>query len=260
MPPVEKYPVGAPCWADLWTSDVDGSRSFYSELFGWEAQEPSEEFGGYFMFNLHGTPIAGGMGDMGDIKADNRWKIYLSTDDIAKASSDIVEHGGQSFAPPMPVADLGLQTVFADPNGAPLGAWQAGTFPGFTSLNEPGAPSWFELITRNYVGALNFYRSVFAWKTEVMSDTDDFRYSTVRDPGSSSELAGVLDASGILPEGIESHWLIYWDVEDVDASVARVQEFGGSLLDGPQDTPYGRIAAVSDPCGAQFKIRVPPGQ
>ena len=27
---------GSPCWADLWTSDVEGSRRFYSELFGWE--------------------------------------------------------------------------------------------------------------------------------------------------------------------------------------------------------------------------------
>ena len=39
----EHAPVGAPCWADLWTSDVEGSRRFYSELFGWEAAEPSEE-------------------------------------------------------------------------------------------------------------------------------------------------------------------------------------------------------------------------
>ncbi len=50
MPGVDHFSVGAPCWADLWTSDVEGSRAFYSALFGWEAEEPSEEFGGYFMF------------------------------------------------------------------------------------------------------------------------------------------------------------------------------------------------------------------
>ncbi len=78
----DRAPLGAPCWTDLFTSDVEGSRKFYSELFGWEALEPSPEFGGYFMFSLNGKEVAGGMGDMGDIKANNAWKVYLQTDDI----------------------------------------------------------------------------------------------------------------------------------------------------------------------------------
>ncbi len=59
-------PLGAACWTDLWTSDVDGSRAFYSQLFDWQAEDPSPEFGGYFMFTRQGVPVAGGMGDMGD--------------------------------------------------------------------------------------------------------------------------------------------------------------------------------------------------
>jgi hypothetical protein len=51
-------PAGAPCWADLWTTDAVGSRRFYSELFGWEALEPSPEFGGYWMFSRDGAPVA----------------------------------------------------------------------------------------------------------------------------------------------------------------------------------------------------------
>jgi predicted enzyme related to lactoylglutathione lyase len=39
---------------DLWTSDVEGSRQFYSDLFGWFAAEPSEEFAGYWMFLREG--------------------------------------------------------------------------------------------------------------------------------------------------------------------------------------------------------------
>ena len=51
-------PAGAPCWTDLWTSDVEGSRRFYADVFGWQAEEPSEEFGGYFMFTRDGAPVA----------------------------------------------------------------------------------------------------------------------------------------------------------------------------------------------------------
>src|SRR5271165_609048 len=84
MPTRDSAPVGSPCWTDLWTSDVEGSRRFYSELFGWEAEAPNPDFGGYFMFTRNGVPTAGAMGDMGDMAADNSWKIYLTSDDITK--------------------------------------------------------------------------------------------------------------------------------------------------------------------------------
>jgi len=257
MAAIESFPVGAPCWADLWTSDVEGSRAFYAELFDWEAQEASEEFGGYFMFTRDGAPIAGGMGDMGDMKADNTWKVYLSTNDIATAATELVLRGGTLIAPPTPVADLGWNSVFIDPSGAHLGAWQPVTFPGFSATNEPGAPSWFELMTRDYTTALDFYRAVFSWRTEVEGDTDDFRYSTVRDPSSDAQIAGVMDASSFLSDGVGPHWSIYWDVEDVDTSVATVKALGGTLLEGPFDMPSGRIASVADPSGATFKLRTP---
>jgi hypothetical protein len=259
MPNIDHFSVGAPCWVDLWTSDVEGSRAFYAQLFGWEAMEPSEEFGGYFMFHRDGLPIAGGMGDMGpDMPANDTWKIYLSTDDIAGVAASLGAHGAEVQAPPMSVADLGQNMVFVDPTGAHLGAWQPGTFPGCSSLNEHGAPSWFELFTRDFAGALDFYRSVFSWKTEIEGDTDEFRYATLRDPDSGDQLAGVMDASAFLPEDVPAHWSVYWDVESVDAAVSRVNTLGGALVDGPTDTPYGRMATVTDPAGAMFKLRTPP--
>ena len=61
MPTRTSVPVGAPSWVDLMTSDPDRSRAFYSELFGWTAEEPNEEFGGYFNFTHGGVRVAGGM-------------------------------------------------------------------------------------------------------------------------------------------------------------------------------------------------------
>jgi predicted enzyme related to lactoylglutathione lyase len=257
MPIRDSAPIGAPCWVDLWTSDVEGSAAFYGAIFGWEAQEPSPEFGGYFMFTRDGVPIAGGMGDMGDLRADNTWKVYLATDDIAKTVAAAEAAGAQVPAPVMPVADLGQQAVLVDPTGAPLGAWQAGTFPGFTVLGEHGTPSWFELFTRDYAAAVDFYRSVFRWDTNTMSDTDDFRYTTMRDPHSDGELAGIMDAGAILPDGVAASWSVYWKVDDVDATVAQIASLGGSILAPADDTPYGRMATVADPAGAQFKLHDP---
>jgi len=257
MPTRDSAPIGSPCWADLWTSDVEGSRKFYSDLFGWEAQEPSPEFGGYFMFTRNGVPTAGAMGDMGDMRANNTWNIYLDSDDIAKTIDAAEAEGAQVIAPAMPVADLGTQAVLIDPTGAHLGAWQPGTFPGFTVLNEHGAPSWFELHTRDHATAVAFYRSVFHWDTNTVGDSDEFRYTTMRDPGGKGELAGIMDAKAFLPNSVPAHWSVYWEVADADAAVAKVKALGGSVVMDAQDTPYGRLATVVDPAGAQFKLRRP---
>ncbi|HUO47210.1 MAG TPA: VOC family protein [Acidimicrobiales bacterium] len=260
MPSRQRNPLGSPCWADLWTSDVEGSRRFYGELFGWEANEPSPEFGGYFMFHRQGVPVCGAMGDMGDMSATDTWKIYLDTEDVAKTAELAAASGAEIVAPAEAVADLGIQLVLTDPTGAYVGAWQPGTFPGFTVLGEHGAPGWFELFTRDFATSRQFYGTVFRWETDLVADTDEFRYATMRNPDGEGELAGIMDASAFLPAGVPDHWSVYWEVDDAAASVATVVSLGGSIVDDVQDTPYGRMATVADPAGATFKLRTPPGR
>ncbi len=155
----------------------------------------------------------------------------------------------------MAVADLGVQAVLVDPSGAHLGAWQPGTFQGFGVLNEPGTPNWFELLTKDYPAAVAFYRSVFHWDTDVLSDTDEFRYAVMRDPGGEGELAGIMDAARFLPEVEPSQWAVYWDVEDLEATLARVVELGGAVVTEARDLPYGQLGEAADPAGARFKLR-----
>jgi predicted enzyme related to lactoylglutathione lyase len=248
------FPVGAPCWADLWTSDVEGTRRFYSQLFGWEALEPDPNYGGYFIFARDGAWTAGCMGSMGDMKADDTWKPYLSTDDIEGTLKKMEAAGAQVASGAMAVGDLGVQAVVTDPTGAVVGLWQPGTWPGFGVIGEHAAPSWFELHSRDHAGAVAFYREVFGFEMNTVSDTDDFRYTTFRVPGSDTDLGGIADSSGWLPEGT-AHWSIYWEVDDADAAVAAVQSLGGSLRQGPDITPWGTLAVVADPAGAELKLR-----
>ena len=214
-------PIGSPCWADLWTSDVEGSRRFYAELFGWEAQEPSPEFGGYFMFTRNGVPVAGGMGDMGDMKADNSWKVYLATDDMAKTLEAAEAEGARVVAPAMAVADLGTPGRARSTRPAPTwGSGSPGPSLASASSTSTGRPSWFELLTRDYAKAVAFYRSVFRWDTNTVGDSDEFRYTVMRDPSGEGELAGIMDAGAFLPAGHASSWSVYFEVDDIDATVA----------------------------------------
>ena len=247
-------PAGTPCWADLWTSDVDGSRRFYSALFGWEARESSPEFGGYWMFAQHGAPVAGGMGSMGDMTANNTWKPYFCTDDIAATLRRAAAAGATSQGGAMPVADLGVQAVLTDPTGAEFGLWQPGTFTGFSVVGEPGTPSWFELHTSDHAGAVSFYRDVLGFEVSPVSDTDEFRYSTFRVPGLDEDLGGLMDSRRWVPDG-GAHWDIYWAADDVAATVDTARSLGATVRQGPDHTPYGVLALLADPAGADFKLR-----
>lgn len=250
----DQSPAGAPCWADLWTTDVDGSRQFYSQLFGWEALEPSPEFGGYWMFNRDGAPTAGGMGSMGDMIADNTWKPYFCTRDI-DASLKTAEAGRATVqATAMPVADLGVQAVVTDPAGAIFGLWQPGSFEGFQVVGEHASPSWFELHTREYAKEVEYYRELFGFEVDAVSDTDEFRYFTFRNPDSEEDLGGIMDSSRWLAAGGD-HWDIYWHVDDANAVAGKVQDLGGTIAHGPDPTPYGVLVACVDPAGAHFKLR-----
>ena len=58
----------------------------------------------------------------------------------------------------------------------------------------------------------------------------------------------------ILPEGVPSHWRVYFGVDDTDVAVAKVCELGGAVIDPAEDSPFGRVAGVADPLGARFQI------
>jgi len=126
--------------------------------------------------------------------------------------------------------------------------------PGSKAFGEASTPSWFELYTRDYENVVAFYRNVFRWDTDVVSDTAEFRYTTLK--GGDGYLAGIADAIH-LPEGVPSHWGVYFGTPDADATLKRIGELGGATVVPAEDTPYGRLATATDPTGAQFKLVAP---
>ncbi len=253
MPTRDRAPIGAPCWIELTTSDTDRSRAFYSQLFGWTAEDPNEQFGGYFNYQKDGVRVAGCMA--AEAGTPDQWFVYLASDDAQKTADAAAAGGARVLVPPMAVADLGTMAVLADAGGAGIGIWQPGTHPGFGVYDEVDAPAWFELHTRNYDSAVTFYRNVFRWDTHVEADTPEFRYTTLTTAG--TQLAGVMDGSAYIPEGTADGWLVYFKVADTDAALADVDRLGGTILEKAADTPYGRLADAKDPTGARLKLLGP---
>lgn len=253
MPERTSSLTGAPCWIELFTRDTAAARRFYGELFGWTAEDMGPDYGGYINFLHQGARIAGCMLNDGSTGRPDLWTTYLESDDAKVTCAAAESHGGQVVVGPMDVMQLGTMAVLGDAGGAGIGVWQPNEFPGFVTRDEPGTPSWFELHTRDYDASVQFYRDVFGWHTHTMSDASDFRYTTLGE--GDDQLAGIMDASTFLPPDVPPHWAIYFEVVDVDATIARATALGGTVVEAAQDTPYGRLAGMTDPTGAYFKLR-----
>jgi len=210
MATMDSYIPGTPCWVDLGAPDLAAAADFYSGLFGWECAEGDPDFGGYRSCTLGGRTVAGLAPLMGPVSA---WTTYIATAD-AKASMD--------------------------PGGSAFGLWQPGLHIGAQAVNEPGAWTWSELMTRDLEGAKAFYPAVFGWTV----DSDATPGYTVWQVDGRA-VGGGMDMPEAFPPRVPSHWNTYFAVADCDAACAKVTELGGTVRTPPADMPgIGRIAVA----------------
>lgn len=243
------YDNGVPSWIDIGVADFDTAAAFYSGLFGWEIPEGREESGHYRSVTLDGAVVAG-MSPMQMAPGPPFWTTYVNVDSADEVVGKVADAGGQVLMPPMDVMDFGRMAILADPTGAAIGLWQPNSHKGADVTNEPGTYSWSELLTDDIAAASDFYAAVLGW--QVRTSEGEMPYSEFQVDGRS--VAGMMVRPPMLPAEVPNHWGVYFAVSDLDASVARATELGGSALSGTIDTPAGRIATMADPTGASFNL------
>lgn len=244
-------PHGALTWMGLTTTDLEGARRFYRQVFGWEYLDLGAEFGHYHYALVNGRAAAG----LGQLPPDSpmppAWTIYL-----ASAAGDVERVkalGGQVVLEPMAVGDAGQMAVCVDPTGAVFGLWQPINFIGAAVEAEHGSLAWSEVNTREAVAACDFYGKLFGLTAQQSEDQKYFFMKCGNQP-----LFGVMPMDEQW-RNLPPHWMGYFAINDTDAAVERVLAAGGSLAMPAFDTPYGRIAGIVDPYGAAFSlVQLPP--
>src|SRR4051794_30664429 len=160
-----EYPPGTPCWLDLNSPDMDASRAFYGELFGWSSEltpGPVDEVGGHRMFRLDGAAV-GGLGPA-MAGAPAAWTTYVAVENAASTRKRVEQAGGSTIMEPFPITDAGTMALFKDgADGAIFAVWQPGEHHGAELVNAVGALTMNELGTRDLEGAGRFYGAVFGW-------------------------------------------------------------------------------------------------
>ncbi len=253
MAEARTYAPGTPVWVDLATKDMDGSKQFYSGLFGWTPEVTSDpQAGGYAMFKRSGSDVAG-VGPTQSPDQPTAWAVYIGTGSADESARKVEAAGGKVVAPPFDVLDAGRMAVFQDPAGAFISVWQPMNMQGASVVREPNSLGWVELNSRDLEGVRPFYRSVFGWgeKTSPMGEGMG-SYTEWQVDGQS--VAGAMSMPPGVPAQVPSFWMVYFQVDDIDAATQKANGLGARTQMGPAEYPGGRYAVLQDPQGAIFGL------
>lgn len=109
------------------------------------------------------------------------------------------------------------------------------------------------ILVTDQDAARNFYVSAFGWDcVEDHQVAPDKRIVRVAPKGSAVSLNLATPKPGdasIVGHQAGQRVLAFIDTEDLDADLARFQQQGVTIVDGPRDEPFGRCILVKDLVG-----------
>ena len=119
---------------------------------------------------------------------------------------------------------------------------------------KPGQFNWVDLMSKDISTAKSFYGDLFGWRSDDQDTQGGPPYVCFSIDG--KQIAGLgemnddMKASGMPPV-----WNTYINVEDLNATVAKVTELGGNIMMPPmQVVNAGHMAVAQDPSGAVFSL------
>ncbi len=257
----DSYEPGTFSWVELATTDPETAKTFYGDLFGWEAEDnpiPQEAGGGvYTMLLLGGERVAAlyeQRPDQRDAGVPPNWFSYITVAEADTAASRAEELGGTVHAGALDVMGTGRMAVIADPTGAFFGVWQAGSSIGATRVNDPGCLTSNELSTDDVAEASAFYGGLFGWRIVEVDTQGGPPYWLIEHAGAAEGRNGGMRQLAPEQAGVPPHWMPYFTASSLDDTLTRLGGAGGTVHAGPIQIPAGRIAVVSDPQGAFFGL------
>ncbi len=249
-----EYTPGTFCWVELVTSDGNSAKKFYTELLGLGFNDqPVGEDAVYSMLNKNGKNVAA-LYQMNEEQKSRgiypHWNSYVSVASADETTETVKSLGGTVLMEPFDVFDAGRMAMFQDPTGASFAVWQPNQHIGAQVTNEPGTLCWNELATNNTQKAGEFYSKLFGWSSQTDSGSPPYTMFM----NGERMAAGMLEIQKEWGE-VPPNWVIYFAVEDCDATVEKAKSLGGNILNPPTDIPeIGRFAVLNDGQHAAFAI------
>jgi len=113
------------CWTEISTSNLEATKTFYTEIFGWNFHQGDDANTGmqYLEFGTGATRFGGMYEPTAEMCGDGEMKPphfmnYIAVDDCDDAAGRAFELGGKIVVPPMDIPNVGRFCVVEDPTGA----------------------------------------------------------------------------------------------------------------------------------------------
>lgn len=243
-------------WYELMTTDMVGAEAFYRHVVGWGAQPSNLEAMAYTMFTLNDVGIGGLMAIPPDACAAGArpgWMGYVAVPDVDAEAARVEALGGHIHRHAADIPGVGRFAIVSDPQGGMLALFR-GLMDSPPPLPPPGTPGltgWHELFATDREAAFGYYEALFGWRkyeTHDMGPMGIYQLYGTADV----TLGGMMTKPPQMPHAV---WLYYFNVDDIDAAKARVEEHGGTVMNGPIQVPGGIwILQCLDPQGAMFAL------
>lgn len=110
---------GAFGWFELMTTDIEGAKKFYSEIFGWDYETDTSTGMEYTMAKVDGKAVAGIMVQPDECRGmPPSWDIYITVENVDEVVAKVEKLGGKVIRPAMDIPEVGRFAVLQDPQGA----------------------------------------------------------------------------------------------------------------------------------------------
>ena len=244
---------GKVVWADLFTNDVDSARKFYEQVFGWEWREVTGEPQPYGLLYMGGQRVAG------IVKMDppegestfGRWVHFVSTDDIKKSASYIIDRGGEELLAPVTHANRGEFAIYAGPEDEVFGIIRSSSGDRADYQSRIGEWIWWQLFTSDVASSVDALQGLFGYEAETEQVLPDVAVVQLSAHGHARAVVAPLPPD---PEA-KATWVGFVRVDDIGQSVEKVVAAGGKVMLPPDpEILGGDIAVIADPVGTLLGV------
>lgn len=239
-------------WFDLATPNIAGQKEFYSSVFGWTYESVANTADAYALIKNNGQVIGGLFSHEppGGEQDGATWIALMSHPDPDLAARTVKTKGGKVNLQPAEVPNRGRHALFEDPAGALFGVLASSSGDPEDREMEIGEFLWVDLFTRDLDGMGEFYSSLAPYtqeRNEIANGVERVFFSAHDMPR-----AGLVEVD---EEANRSSWVPYVRVEDVEATLEKVEEGGGFAIVSPDpELLDGNVAVFVDPNGGVMGI------
>ena len=108
-------------WNELITPDIEGAKTFYAELFGWELRDENMGERTYTIAKSNNVEVAGLMETPAEAQGmPAQWGAYVTVENVDTSAARAKQLGATVVMAPRDIPGVGRICVIVDPQGATI--------------------------------------------------------------------------------------------------------------------------------------------